>query len=252
MLVALVNEAADARRLREAVDPTLSITWCRRADELVGLASQAQLVLAEPLDADGTPVADAISQLRARAPHLPVIAYAGLAPASVRALASMAAHTLHSVIIRGVDDSRATLREVIHDAMARACETQFWHSVIPVIPSEAHGIVRYCIQQAGYPLTVSMLAHAVGLPERTLNARLRRSKLPSAQELIAWSRLVRVSCLLHNPTLTLEVVAERLGFATPSAVNALVMRLLCVTPSALRRADAVSRTMEALRARLTG
>lgn len=252
MLVALVNEAADARRLREALDPTLLITWCSRAGDLVGLAAHAQLVFAEPLDPDGTPVAGAIAQLRARAPHLPVIAYADVTPASVRALASMAAHTLHAVVIRGVDDSRVTLRHVIHDAMAHVCETQSWQSVMPVIPAEAHGIVRYCIQHVGYPLTVSMLADAVGLPERTLNARLRRFRLPSAHELIAWSRLVRVSCLLDNPTLTLEVVAERLGFATPSSVNALVMRLLGVTPSALRRAGAVTRTAEALRGRLAG
>jgi len=251
MLLALVTNDADAHRIRSALDPIMPSVWCQHATELVADTSHAQLVLTEPLDASGTPVADVIGLLRARAPHLPVIAYSALTPASVRALIALATHGLHSLIIRGVDDSRTSIRRAVDNAIVHACEAQLWTSVMPLIPAAAHSTVQYCIEHSGQPISVAEIGRSVGLPERTLNARLRRAGLPSAQEVIGWCRLVRVACLLHDPSLTLEVVAARLGFSTPSAVNALVMRLTGTTPSSLRRAGATARTVAALRDRFS-
>ena len=251
MLLALVTDISDARRIRKAVDSIMPSVWCQSAIELLDAAPHAQLVLTEPLDATGAPVAEAIANLRRRTPHLPIIAYTALTPESVRALGVLAAHGVHSVIIRGVDDSQVNLRRAVDDAVVHTCEAHLWESVMPLIPAAVHGIVRYCIEHSGQPISVSDIRRSVGLPERTLNAQLRRAGLPSAQEIISWCRLVRVACLLHNPSLTLEVVAGQMGFSTPSAVNALVMRLTGTTPSSLRRAGAITRTVAALRSRFT-
>lgn len=228
----------------------MPIRWCQRATDLVDAAPGAQLVLTEPLDVDGTCVAAAVSRLRERTPYMPVIAYTPLTADSVKAMAVLAAHALHSVVIRGVDDSKSSLRQMVGDALWKAHEVELWALALPDVPSEFLGILQRCIEQSSRPQSVSELALAVSLPERTLHARLRRAGLPSAQELIAWCRLVRVASSLHDSTLTLEVIAERLAFPTTSAVHALVTRLTGLTPGALRRANPTARTLAALRQRL--
>lgn len=250
MLVALVPDRTDARRIHNALSPVLPIEWCQRAEDLVHSVERAQVILTTPLDENGTSVSSAISRLRERAPHIPIIAYVALIPETVRALAQLGENTIFTVVIRGIDDTRACLRRIMDSAVAHTCEQHLWNSVMPSVPADVHSIVEYCIEHSRTALTVAHVSRALQLPERTMNADLRRAGLVSAQELIAWCRLVRVSCLLHNESLTLDALAIRLDFPSTAALHALVSRLTGLTPGALRQAGATARTVVALQQRV--
>lgn len=252
MIAMLLVSDADAGRVREALVRDAPVVRCQRVAELERAARTAQLVLTEPLDVDGIPVAATVSRLRVVTPHLPIIAYTRLTAESVRALVGLAESVLHALIISGVDDSPRALRKVIDEATARSCEGHVWDALLQSIPKEVHPVLRYCIEHSAVPLGVADVARALGMAERTMNSHLRRAALPGAQELIGWCRLVRVACLLSDRTLTLEAIAHRLDFPSASALHVLVRRLLGISPRDLRRIGATTRLIAALWERLLG
>jgi AraC-like DNA-binding protein len=78
------------------------------------------------------------------------------------------------------------------------------------------------------------VAQAAGMSERTLRRRLEGDGT-SFSELVEEQRRDRALLLLRDPTLSLDEVAERLGYANVQSFDRAFQRWTAVTPAAYRR-----------------
>lgn len=85
-------------------------------------------------------------------------------------------------------------------------------------------------------LSVQDIARGLHLSRRTLACRLRRSRVPTASDLIQWARLLRVGWALQEKPVTVAVAAAEVGFATAAAFRGVLQRHARMRPRSLHGA----------------
>jgi transcriptional regulator GlxA family with amidase domain len=86
------------------------------------------------------------------------------------------------------------------------------------------------------PPSVSDLAAEFGMSERTLSRRVRAATGRSTSSLLQGVRLTRARVLLETSKLTVEQVAERVGYVDTTALRRLMRKLMGGTPRQFRPA----------------
>jgi len=109
----------------------------------------------------------------------------------------------------------------------------------PAIMAQGNTLVAnltaYIEAQLPHPPSVPHLAAYVGMSERTLSRHLRKATGLSTQYLIQRVQLNRARVLLETSRLSVESIAEQVGYQDATALRRLMRRLLNTSPKQLRQ-----------------
>lgn len=107
---------------------------------------------------------------------------------------------------------------------------------------------RSCLMLELDEWSVSALAAQMKLRERTLRKYFFNENLPSPQWLLGWTKLLLSAYLLADSSLTVEDIANRLEYSTPSAYRRALKTYIGSPANALRGSDGPARVADGMRA----
>lgn len=111
--------------------------------------------------------------------------------------------------------------------------------IVPTMLASGDGLIAKLSQQieATLPHTASVgeMAAALCISERTLTRRVRAATGKSTSALIQFVRLKRARLLLETSRLSVEQVAEQVGYRDATALRRLMRKVLSATPRQFRQ-----------------
>lgn len=121
---------------------------------------------------------------------------------------------------------------VLGDSYRRLCENMLETS--PDLDSFLNGVYQVLMQsRTGFPPAIEVAAR-MNVSERTLHRHLAR-RGTSFGDILNNVRLRRARELLEDPTLTVEAIGERLGYAETASFSRFFRRMTGVSPSTYRK-----------------
>jgi AraC-like DNA-binding protein len=240
-VVALVADPRDRERIREALRPVASVAFCTMREELVPLVRDqaAAAAMIEPRDAHGEDLGPTIRLLKRGYPSVAVLVYCRVTPAECRALLPLARAGADEVIMRGFDDTAASLRTWLVAALGTSALAQAVEELRRLLPEEMMPTVEYCLGRASHAPTVEEVAAALGVHRKTLASRSAAAGLPSPRALIAWGRLLVAARMLEDPRRSVEDVARALGFSAAAELRNMFRRYTGLRPLEVRSAGGI-------------
>ncbi len=186
-------------------------------------ATDVELLVVDPMLHEGRFV-DAVALEIAGHRHFAVIAYTALNPLAVRQLLRLAQSGVQHVILRGIDDDRQGILELIGrlpqsligDLMLQALEAP-----ISLLPSALRRAVEVLFLSPDRVRQATDLAAMAGMTRRSLNRHMTAAGL-QPRHLIACARLLRAYALLRVPGSRLKEISAKLG-CDPQSLNALFL-----------------------------
>ena len=166
-----------------------------------------------------------------------LIVYTRVTPAAMRRLIQLPAVSSAQLVLFGLDDSPAQLREAFRAASHSACRRRALHSLrtmVDPLPRDIGQSLERLFLAGGDQLTVPGLAHCAQLSVRTLQRRLAAAHRPSPLWLMRMARAVLARELLSSTNLTVAEVARRVGYAKRRSLRTLLRRSFGSSPSMLR------------------
>ncbi|MEO6525880.1 MAG: hypothetical protein ABIP93_04590 [Gemmatimonadaceae bacterium] len=169
-----------------------------------------------------------------------VIAYTAYTREAMRALLPLARSGVHHVVLRGFDDTRDRLRDLIDQAGARILGQRLLAVIAPLLegvdaPAEVVDAITKLFHSPQTFRTVAQLAAAAGRQRGMLDRWLRRAGLAPAKVLIVASRVAWAHHYAQSPGNRLKVLALRLGYPDALPLSRHVKWMTGMTPTTLRR-----------------
>lgn len=231
----LVCERFAIARLRQAAGACSSFHSCACGEELVRVVRQepVSLVVVEPWDSAGAPVAPVVERIRIAHPAIPVVAYCTCDPASIRELVNLTQAGIRGVVLRDVDEPSA-IKDIFDAVREHSAAAQLFTALRPRIPESLRSLVWQCLRDAPLNLTVGSLAKALRINRKTLGRRLARECWPGPRELLTWSRLLVAIRNLDDGGRSVEQVAMRLDFPSATAFRNSLRRHVGLRPLDVR------------------
>jgi AraC-like DNA-binding protein len=236
-IVALVGDPSERGRVLEALGPFGDVRFCELAGQIVPLveALGPLIVVSEMFDTAGQRVGPALERLRELRPELPVVILVTPRATVVHeAFAIAALFASAGTVVQGIDDIAAVAERVVAHSRSRSVDERIRLALIPLVPVPLEPFFTYCAGHGGHPMQIDDAATTSRIARRTLDERLRRASLPTAEEIIGWHRILHAAWALDQPGHTVERVAHELEFSAPSALRNLYRRHLGRTPSETR------------------
>lgn len=223
LLGALLPDSRARAWLRSVAVPAAVVRFCDSPADLSGAAAAgaASCIIdleAAPSAYDPHAVARAV---RLHAPHVSIVGYCERSLVAPECVFAWVRAGVNDVLRR--DDARPhAARAQLAAAAARGEAGAVFARIKECVPAVLQDVVACALAGVHGHAGPVALAQALGVPERTLRARLARAGGPSPRELVQWARLlIAVERLVHTP-LSVERVADALGFASaPALYNAL-------------------------------
>ena len=216
--------------------------------ELAGLLREhpVDLLILDPTmhHADPAPEsgADAASPLAILAQFrgIQTIAYTAYTREAMRALLPFARSGVQHVVLRGFDDTRERLRDLIEQAGARILGQRLLSVILPRLqesgaPAEVGDAIGRLFQSPESFRTVQQLATAAGRKRGMLDRWLRRAGLAPAKVIMIAARVAWVHHYAQSPGNRFKVLALRLGYPGTLPMSRHVKWLTGLTPTMLRR-----------------
>lgn len=140
----------------------------------------------------------------------------------------------------------AIVSDVVGESVAHWCSR---YLLIDQRPSQARYMMRSHLEHEdeaviaaerwidthlAHPMTVTALSSELALSPRTLSRRIQAATGLSPIKFIQRRRLAHAAHLLETTALSIETVAERVGYQDSTALRKLIKREFGVTPSTLR------------------
>jgi AraC-like DNA-binding protein len=237
-VVALVLARERQARLRAGLRGRARVRFvarCREVAPAVAAAGPVAAALLELSDADGTPTAPTIRQLREAFPRTPVLALApaGRAAAGHELVAAVRAGA-DGIILEGVEDAGLALLDALDHAGDECVARVVLDELGPLLTKDARPILEFCLTQARRPLTVDAVAEALGMCRRTLGRRLRRAGMPPPLAVIGWCRLLVAARVMEESGRTLEQIALGLQFPGAASLRNMLARYAALRPREVR------------------
>lgn len=206
----------------------------------------------EPRDADGVATDAFVAALHTRLPAVPVLAYCSPAHTPSADVLAMARAGVSGLILEGYDDARAALRRAIETAATDATARHLLAALGPSLPRSARVMVEFCLLHGREPLSVGVVADALGVDRKTLATRLASAGLPEPRVVIAWSRLCLAMRALEVRAVSIERIALEFGYPSASALRNLCKRYTGRRFTDLRAAGGSSCMVHLFRGALVG
>jgi AraC-like DNA-binding protein len=257
-VAALVLDRLDLARLHEALrpSPAAPIVGVLRAFTRLAVLEAAlqrshfDVLVIEPVDADGCRTENAIRSIRARFPRLSVLGHVSMKPGMSAQVLSFARTGVHELIVAGIDDSAIVLRHTLQRAARRCLAEEVFAEVKGSLPHDASCLMRYCLEHACEAPDINQISQALGMHRRTLVNRMQSANLPPPSELWAWSRVLLAARYLEMPGRSVEWVAHTVGYPSANALRNSLKKYARLVPSELREDDGFARATLAFRAAL--
>ena len=238
-VAALIRGSAERVRFRSTLSRTITVQFADTAAEIIDQITNGRVdaVIVDLHNERGESLAPAAQSIRRRFPSVTLVFYLSLVGADVRealALASSAAPS--AVIIRDHDDLTAIITRAVHGAREAGAASHVIAMVDRVAAPGLTDTLSFIARYATQPLYVTDVAQYAGVSRRTLFNQFRRAGLPTVARCIHWLRILHAAARLESPYVTVEQVADQLGFASSSTLRHLIKRLTSMTASDIRRA----------------
>jgi AraC-like DNA-binding protein len=242
-IAALIVDVRERERIARMLRAIGNIRYCERPVGLWQLiaAGDVGAVILDLRDADDRPTVPTVLELRRVLPSLPVAVHATVDPVLAnRGLAAVAATPGVFVVDWREDESfPATVRDTFAAAPPQNATTallQTLDAVYPQLDNLVASYLRTILLHARWPLRVHTAMELIDpTKRRTLDARLERANLPTAEQLIGWSLALHASWFMGLPGATVGSVATRLGFNDPSSLRSLFRAHIGMTAAAVIR-----------------
>jgi AraC-like DNA-binding protein len=200
-------------------------------------AGEADLLIVDPAVRDGE-LAEAIEEIIARHPSLPVIVYTTLAPSAMRMVVRLARLGVQHVVLNRFDDEPRRFLELIERVPAYPLAELMLQElaaplrVLPVVVSRA---IEQLFRSPSRVKNSQALAQLAGMTTRTLYRHLMPLGL-QPRHLIICARLLRGYTLLRGPGSRLKEIAQKLGYADPGHLSEQLKGWTGMAPKEIRRA----------------
>jgi AraC-like DNA-binding protein len=180
----------------------------------------ADLFIVDPAVHEGL-LAEAIEEIIARHPSLPVVVYTTLAPASMRHVMRLARLGVQHVVLNRFDDEPRRFLELIERVPAHPIAELMLRELaeplrlMPVVLARA---VEQLMRSPSRAKNSQELAGMAGMTLRTLYRHLTPMGL-QPRHLIVSARLLRAYIFLRGPGSRLKEIALKLGYADPGHLS---------------------------------
>ena len=218
----------DAHSLNIATDPA----------ELYSLlhAEAADLLIVDPALRDAQ-LADAIEEIIARHPTLPVIVYTVLAPTAMRLVVRLARVGVHHVVLNRFDDEPRRFLDLIERVPAHPMAELMLQELatplraLPVVVARA---IEQLFRSPSRVKNSQELARLAGMATRSLYRHMMPAGL-QPRHLIICARLLRAYTLLRAPESRLKEITVKLGYSDPETLSKLLHEWTGRAPKEIRR-----------------
>lgn len=159
-IAALILDRHDQARLLDAVRGVAAVSFCDNTQELLDLVAtgEATLVLTELTDRTGKSIEPTVRRLTHDYPSVPVLLYVELGEREVHAALQLAKMGAADVVLRGIDDLRLALAQVLAEGRAARVAADILRVVDPLLPDEVRSFFRMAATHGHRPLTVADVA----------------------------------------------------------------------------------------------
>ena len=243
VVVALIRSASERVRFSSGMPRNITVQFGDTAAEIIQQITNGRVdaVIVGLHNERGESLAPAAQSIRRRFPFVTVLFYLSLVGADVReALGLASTISPHAVIIRGIDDLPLTIMQAVIGAREAGATSKILALFDRRSTPGLTDTLAFMTRNSARPLHVADVANYAGVSRRTLFNRFRRAGLPTVARCIHWLRILHAAARLDAPDVTVEQVADQLGFPSSSTLRHLVKRLTGMTASAIRQAGGFS------------
>ena len=193
-----------------------------------------QVLVVEPYDADGTPCAPFISELRRRGSRILVFAYTIPRQTASQDIAALFHAGANQLLQEGMDDARWPLRAALQAGRDAGVIDDVIGAIRAVAPDTLRPLLETCVRHPEHTSSVSDAARMIGIHRRTLHDRLVAAGHPAPFRLRNWCRVLLAVRLLEDSTRTVVSVALRVALPSEAALRHLLKRYASLTPRDIR------------------
>lgn len=222
-VIACVSEGVMADRLREAFGGALVIVPKSSVLRTAIAEDSKVFLVAEPLDADGTAVAETLASCITRLTRWRCAVYFDPRRHSAREILRLGGAGVVQMIVRDVDDAPAMLRKLVDSALRPTFALRF-HDVKLSLPDTLTAVVQLCFENEGRAEGADMLAARLCLSRRTLTNWARRAGFSGIESFYSRCRVVYALGCARNYPRSLESLALSLGYGSAAHLAGMVRR----------------------------
>lgn len=187
--------------------------------ELQGIVQRqaVDLLVADPAT-DGRTDVEALLQVMAQFPSLPVVVYTVLRPDTIRSIVQLARRGVEHVVLNRFDDEPRRFRELLERIPAQALADQMLQELaepLAALPVVVYRAVEQLFRTPGRFKSAQDLAAAAGMNTRTLYRNLQPAGLYSPRMLVVCARLLRAYAYLRDPGRSIKEIAAKSGYHSP-------------------------------------
>lgn len=194
-------------------------------------------VIVDPDVAGERPPAERLSALAAVGPSgVPILGYVSVTATAIKAAHTLARLGASEIIVRGFDDSAATLATTVRRAVtehAASCLVRSSTSLFANLPARVADAVVMLFRRPERTKSVDELAATAGTTRRSLDRHLARAGLAPARTLLACARANAAYHLLAGGGIRPAGAASLIGYASPRALAREFRALTGHAPSAV-------------------
>ena len=199
-------------------------------------AESADLVIVDPAIRDGL-FADAVEEIIARHPALPVVIYTVLAPVAMRLIVRLVRVGVQQVVLNRFDDEPKRFLDLIERVPAHPMAELMLEELAASLRALPVVVSRTIEQLFRSPARVKNsqdLARLAGMAPRTLYRHMTPAGL-QPRHLIICARLLRAYTLLRAPGSRLKEITTKLGYSDPDTLSKLLFEWTGRAPKEIRR-----------------
>lgn len=214
-------------------------------------SGEVDLLILDPAMRDGQ-LAEAMEDVIARNPALPVVVYTTLSPSAMRQVVRLGRLGVQHVVLNRFDDEPRRFLELIERVPAHPLAELMLLELTETLRSLPIVVARAIEQLFRAPARVRStqeLATMAGMIPRTLYRQLTPLGL-QPRHLIICARLLRAYVLLRGPEPRLKEIAQKLGYADPTGMSEQLREWTGHAPKEIPRALSPEQFVRLLAARV--
>lgn len=185
-----------------------------------------------------------IERLRNRFPYLELVAYGDFTRRPAGDPFALGLLGVRAVLSLDMGDDPPVIRQCLADHLNWAPFADLLCRLREVVPAPVLGWLELALRSATVPRTVVEFAELVQCSPRTLRRTLRAAHLPSAEQVLAWRRLLHAVRLMEDTDRSTESVARALDYSSGSALRRSLKRATGLRPREAIRQGGLRLLME--------
>jgi AraC-like DNA-binding protein len=229
-----------------------SVMHCSSMSELAtALRTKRATILVLAIEKYGQySTADIVAWLREHFPGVSTVAYCSTVQSSSTTILPLVRAGVHGLILHGIDDDVASLRDAIESARRAGIRQRVECALNPMLAPKLRPLLSYALENVNAPPSVTHAARSLGIDRKTLFNWCNSQRLRGPREFMNWVRLTVGVVLLASRHVTVESVAMDLGFSSGAGFRNMLQRYAGLTMVEARSIDGFERVRRAFQARL--